>query len=162
MTSVLQIVGYKNSGKTTLVEHLIRGFAKAGYRVGTVKHDAHQFDVDHDGTDTWRHRHAGAWMTAITSDHRTAVMEERHTPLNEILQRMTDMDIVLVEEFKQEKHPKIVMVRTEEDDKLVRQLVNVAAVVSWIPELKHDVPVFSIGDADRLTEWILKGIGSTS
>lgn len=154
MTSILQVVGYKNSGKTTLVEKLVLALSEAGYEVGTVKRDAHDFTVDHEGTDTWRHRQAGARMTAITSAKRTAIMEERPSPLDEILQRMNGMDVVIVEGFKHEKHPKIVMVRTEEDLELAAQLAEVKAVVSWMSGLERDVPVFPVGDTDAVIEWV--------
>lgn len=153
MTVVIQIVGYKNTGKTTLVEKLIRALADAGYQIGTVKRDAHRFEVDHEGTDTWRHRRAGASMTAITSANRTAFMEEKHTPLDEILQRMTGMDFVIVEGFKNEKYPKIVMIRTEEDLELITQLEQVEAIVSWLPGVSADVPVYDVNDSDAIVSW---------
>jgi len=157
-TPVIQIVGYKNSGKTTLIETLTEGLTNRGFKVGTVKHDAHEFDIDHPGTDTWRHRRSGARMTAITSDHRTAIVEEKPTPLPDILQRMANMDIVLVEGFKQEPYPKIVMVRSEADYELVDRLSHVAAIVSWLPNLPQgDLPVFGIEDTHGVMEWILKG-----
>jgi len=155
-TPVIQIVGYKNAGKTTLLEQLIRNLSEAGYKVGTVKHDAHQFEVDHEGTDTWRHRRAGAAITAIASATRTAIMAETGSSLDEILQHMQGVDIVLVEGFKQERYPKIVMVRAEEDAELVRLLEHVAAVVSWNPEFTCDAAVFPICDTQRLFEWMLR------
>lgn len=158
--SIMQVVGYKNSGKTTLVERLVEALTEAGCRVGTVKRDAHEFEVDHAGTDSWRHRRAGAAMTAITSAARTAVMEERHTPLSELLQRMAQMDVVLVEGFKHEPYPKIVIARRAEDEELVRQLDHVAAVVTWMPDREREyggggVPYFSITDTGALIEWLL-------
>lgn len=156
MTAVIQVVGYKNTGKTTLVEKLVRALTEAGYQVGTVKRDAHQFDVDHEGTDTWRHRQAGARMTAITSADRTAIMEEKHTPLDELLQRMGGMDIVIVEGFKQERYPKIVLVRSEEDLGLVSQLAEVKAIVSWLlpePE-ERNIPVLGINDTEAIVRWL--------
>ncbi|THF76113.1 molybdopterin-guanine dinucleotide biosynthesis protein B [Cohnella fermenti] len=156
MTDVIQVVGYKNSGKTTLVEHLVRTLTAAGLAVGTVKHDAHRFDVDREGTDTFRHREAGACMTAITSDCRTAFMEERPVPLEEIVRRMTDMDAVVVEGFKQDNYAKIVMLRTQEDEELLHRLTNVRAVVSWFPGAGGggELPVFPLADADGLAKWV--------
>lgn len=153
MTTVIQVVGYKNSGKTTLVERLVRSLVEAGYRVGTVKHDAHGFDVDREGTDTERHRRAGARMTAITSPDRTAVMEESPMPLEAILRRMTNMDVVIVEGFKEEKYPKIVMIRTEEDAALADRLIEVRAIVSWLPGFTREIPVFAIEEPDELIRW---------
>lgn len=157
-TNVLQIVGYKNTGKTTLTESLIKRLVSQRLIVGAIKHDGHDFETDHPGTDTWRHRQAGAVMTAITSGQRTAMIEERPTPLHELLERFHSMDIVLVEGFKFEPYPKIVIVKTPEDEALITRLENVSAVASWYP-LGHDsVPVFHIDDADGMLEWIRKRI----
>jgi len=97
-----------------------------------------------------------AAATAIISETRTAFMEERATPLEELLQRMADMDAVLVEGFKRERHPKIVLVREAEDVELVRTLSHVAAVVCCLPVPTFDVPVFMQDGTDDLVEWVVR------
>lgn len=87
---VLQLVGYSNSGKTTLLTKLIPLFEQSGLRVGVVKHDGgHDFEVDQPGKDTWRYREAGATLVAITSATKTAIVDQRPTPLPELVERLT-------------------------------------------------------------------------
>ncbi|MFC4102228.1 molybdopterin-guanine dinucleotide biosynthesis protein B [Paenibacillus xanthanilyticus] len=133
---VLQIVGYKNSGKTTLVAALVRLLKAEGFRVGTVKHDAHDFTMDHPGTDTWQHQEAGADVTAISSSRRAAVLTNEPATLDALLSHMGGMDIVLVEGFKQERYAKLVLIRKPDDLPLLEQLANIRLVVVW-PEMEH-------------------------
>ncbi|GMK41540.1 molybdopterin-guanine dinucleotide biosynthesis protein MobB [Paenibacillus sp. CCS19] len=160
MTNIIQVVGYKNAGKTTLVENMVRALTEAGYAVGTVKHDGHRFDIDHEGTDTWRHREAGASMTAITSANRTVMMEEKPVELSALVQRMATMDIVVVEGFKQEAYPKIVIVRREADKELLDNLSHIAAVVTWLPDIAFEGPIFSINRPDELLAWYTQQLPS--
>lgn len=154
--NVIQIVGYRNSGKTTLVCHLVSKLAKAGFRVGTIKHDAHRFDIDHPGRDTWKHRMAGAETVAITSTEKTAIVRHRHTPLDELLCEMGDLDLVLVEGFKFADYPKIVLIRTEEHLPLLQHTENIIAVVSSIPIQETVAPVFAKDDFSGIDTHVLK------
>lgn len=125
---VLQIAGYKNSGKTTLATAIVRRLNSRGYLIGTIKHDAHQFEPDVPGTDSRKHREAGAFATAITSQARTAWTMERPTPLDDLLNemRLHALDAVIVEGFKDAPHPKVVLMRDETDAELLR-LPNIVA-----------------------------------
>ncbi|WP_068700487.1 molybdopterin-guanine dinucleotide biosynthesis protein B [Paenibacillus yonginensis] len=167
---VLQIAGYKNSGKTTLAEYLVRYFSARGLKVGVIKHDGHEFDVDHAGTDSWRMTQAGAAAVAIASARRTAVIEEQGRSLDELLARFGEADLVIVEGFKREAYPKIVMLRSPEDLSLIRECTGIAAVVCWealhasdaIQELgaaAAGVPGFKLGESARLAEWLAGQIG---
>lgn len=161
---VVQVVGYKNSGKTTLVCRLVERLAARGLVVGTVKHDAHRFEMDVEGKDTWRHREAGARMVAISSEvmGRTCYLEERYTPLSEMLERMRDMDVVLVEGFKMEGYPKLAMLRQEEQLELLVRLEALLGVASWLPEetvrdaAGPGVPVLDKDDAKGLEALVLQ------
>jgi len=153
---VVQVVGYKNAGKTTLLERLIDCIASAGYCVGTVKHDAHQFEIDMPGTDTWRHRQAGSMTTVIASDTRAAFIEERTMKLADILSRLHHLDVVLVEGFKHEAYPKIVLVRDHADEILIEQLEQVIAIVSWMPNVQTGYPIFSIDEPNTVADWLLE------
>jgi molybdopterin-guanine dinucleotide biosynthesis protein MobB len=84
---IVSIVGRSNSGKTTLIEKLIIELRRRGYRVGTIKHNSHGFDIDHEGKDSWRHKKAGAQVTVIASPHRIAVIEDvnRDYELSELM-----------------------------------------------------------------------------
>ncbi|WP_166237769.1 molybdopterin-guanine dinucleotide biosynthesis protein B [Paenibacillus turpanensis] len=139
---VIQVVGYKNSGKTTLVCALIERLAAGGLKVGTIKHDAHDFEPDVPDTDSWRHRQAGAQRSAITSPGQTAYYERRGSTLDELLNQMRGLDIVLVEGFKQEGHPKLVLLRSKEDLELLGALNHIIAAVTvtkeLLPSLEHE------------------------
>lgn len=108
---VFGIAGYSGSGKTTLVERLIPALRARGLRVSVLKHAHHDFDIDHVGKDSWRHRQAGATEVLVTSPQRWAVVHElRGAPeptLDEHLARLSACDLVLVEGFKQAPIPKL-------------------------------------------------------
>lgn len=129
---VLQIVGYKKTGKTTLVCRLAERLAAEGLRVGTAKHDGHDFDPDVPGTDSRKHREAGALMTAVVSGSRTAFFEERTSSLDDVLARMaSQIDIALVEGWKRERYPKLLLAHDEAQLAPLAELEGVLAVVSW-------------------------------
>lgn len=156
-TNVIQVVGYRNSGKTTLICHLVSRLTQMGHRIGTVKHDAHRFEIDHEGKDTWKHRMAGAQAVAITSAEQTAIIRQRYTPLDNLLREIGDLDLIFVEGFKfAARYPKIVLIRTEDHLPLLKQALNVIAVVSWIPISEADVPVFHKDDMSGIVTQILK------
>jgi molybdopterin-guanine dinucleotide biosynthesis protein B len=105
---VFGVVGWKNSGKTTLVERLVAEFVRRGWRIATVKHAHHDADIDRPGTDSFRHRAAGATEVALVGGHRYAIMREQEEPtLAEVLARLAPVDLVLIEGYKRERHPKI-------------------------------------------------------
>lgn len=131
--AVCQIVGYKNSGKTTLVCALIPLLQQRGCTVAVIKHDAHGFDTDHPGTDSWKQRQAGASAIAITSSARTSVIEERSSSLAELIAHFAGYDYVLVEGFKTESYPKIVLIHQEEDLPLLQETTNIKAAAVWEP-----------------------------
>ncbi|MFC4812745.1 molybdopterin-guanine dinucleotide biosynthesis protein B [Paenibacillus sp. GCM10023250] len=152
---VLQLVGYKNSGKTTLTAKLVARLKQAGCRVGTVKHDAHEFDMDRPGTDTWKHQAAGADMTAISSASGSAILSQGPEPLSVLLAHMRHLDVVLVEGFKQAEHPKLILLRTPADEELLR-LANPLLAVVW-PEaaaLKPAIaiPVYDLAEDDAIAQ----------
>ncbi|WP_232345306.1 molybdopterin-guanine dinucleotide biosynthesis protein B [Paenactinomyces guangxiensis] len=152
---IVQVVGYKNSGKTTLICHLIGQLAEKGLRVGTVKHDSHDFQWDTAGTDTWKHTAAGAHTVAITSTKKTAVFKQKPASLDELVSGMDDVDVILVEGFKQEKYPKVLLIRNVDDTQLLQQLTNVIAVVSPVPLTNIRLPVWPAGQTDGLAEFLL-------
>ncbi|MNZ96569.1 Molybdopterin-guanine dinucleotide biosynthesis adapter protein [compost metagenome] len=126
---IIQIVGYKNSGKTTLISRLIPILNDLNYKIAVIKHDVHGFDSDVEGTDTYKLRQAGALATAITSPWRTAIMEERETSVQSLVDYFREYDLVILEGFKQEEYPKLVLVTSTEDMQLVRELNQVIGIV---------------------------------
>ncbi|WP_374016125.1 molybdopterin-guanine dinucleotide biosynthesis protein B [Paenibacillus thiaminolyticus] len=131
--AVVQIVGYKNSGKTTLACKLIAALTGEGYRVGTAKRDAHQFTLDDTGTDSARHLEHGAVETVLTSGKATRWMRQAPTSLSDIAARMSGrVDIVIAEGFKREPFPKIALVRDPaEMSELLQETANVRLWLSW-------------------------------
>jgi molybdopterin-guanine dinucleotide biosynthesis protein B len=126
---IVQVVGYKNAGKTRLACELVRELTSHGLRVGTLKHDAHDFEPDIPGKDTWQHRQAGAHITAITSPSRTAWVQEEPTSLDDLVAKMAklSLDYLIIEGFKSAAYPKIVLLQGELDENLLT-LPHVIAV----------------------------------
>ena len=97
------VTGWKNAGKTTLVERLVAEFVRRGWRVATIKHAHHAVDIDQPGTDSFRHRAAGATEVALVGGRRYAIMREQEEPtLAEVLARLAPADLMLIEGFKRE------------------------------------------------------------
>lgn len=130
---VLQIIGYKNSGKTTLACKLISELTACGLRVGSAKHDAHEFQLDDDGTDSQRHLSHGALETVLTSRSATRVMSHAPVTLDEIASSMYGrVDILIAEGFKTAHYPKIALLRElDEQQQLLREASNIQLWISW-------------------------------
>lgn len=120
---ILGIVGWKNSGKTTLVEALVREMTARGLRISTVKHAHHAFDIDVPGKDSYRHREAGAHEVIVASGQRWALMHELRNvpqpPLDDLIAKLAPCDLVLVEGFKHGRHPKIEVARFTREEGLI-------------------------------------------
>ncbi|MDY7035016.1 MAG: molybdopterin-guanine dinucleotide biosynthesis protein B [Thermodesulfobacteriota bacterium] len=112
---IASIVGKSGSGKTTLIEKLIPELQRMGFRVGTIKHDVHDFEMDHPGKDSWRHRQAGSVTTVISSPHRIGMTKDvdHDYALDELAPLLYGVDIILSEGYKREKKPKIEVFRPE-------------------------------------------------
>ncbi len=111
---IVSIVGYSNSGKTTLIEKMIPELKRRGLRVATIKHNRRGFEIDHEGKDSWRPRRAGASMTVLASPGKVAVMADTDgdPALEELRERfIRDVDVILSEGFKGNPHPKIEIYR---------------------------------------------------
>ncbi len=114
MTPAVSIVGFSGSGKTTLIVKVIAELTARGYRVGTIKHDAHKFEIDREGKDSWRHKKAGAVSVLLTSSEKLAFIKdlEEELPLEEAIALfMTDLDVVITEGYKTGSLPKIEVYR---------------------------------------------------
>ncbi len=166
---VMGIVGWKNSGKTTLVVALVRLLTGQGFRVGTVKHAHHSFDIDQPGKDSWRHREAGASDVIVASGARWAQVHElrgdAEPTLDDLLARLSPgTDIVLVEGFKRGPHPKIEVVPPDFDGRLMT--LDDPHVVALASDARHlppvDVPVLRRSDPEAVARFILRhaGLGS--
>jgi molybdopterin-guanine dinucleotide biosynthesis adapter protein len=161
MPPVVSIVSKKNSGKTTLLEKLIPELRHRGVRVGTIKHDTHGFEIDHQGKDTWRHKQAGAQTVVISSPWKISLIKdvEQELSVDQIAaQYFGDMDLVITEGYKKAHKPQIEVFRSaahreplySKDDKK-----NLIAVMSDIP-VDLGVPRFDINDVSALADFIQK------
>lgn len=148
---VLGFAGWSGSGKTTLLEQVIGDLKGRGYVVSLIKHAHHEFDIDHPGKDSWRHRHAGCQEVLITSGRRWALMHElreRDEPtLAESLARLSPCDLVLVEGFKREPIPKIEVYRASvgkpalhPDDPYIIAVASDEPVATELPRLDLNQP----------------------
>jgi molybdopterin-guanine dinucleotide biosynthesis protein B len=157
---IFGITGWKNSGKTTLTEKLVTELSRRGWRVSTVKHAHHSFDIDKEGTDSFRHRAAGAGEVAIVSAHRWALMHELRgedePSLETILTRLAPCDLVLVEGYKRERHFKIEARRSAAKDKspLSADDPFIVAIASDRPVESPLLPVFDLDDAVAIADFI--------
>ncbi|WP_158969053.1 molybdopterin-guanine dinucleotide biosynthesis protein B [Chachezhania sediminis] len=157
------VTGWKNVGKTGLVTRLVTEIAGRGLTVSTVKHAHHAFDVDQPGRDSYRHRQAGAAEVLVAGADRFALMAElRGAPeptLTELLGRMRPVDLVLVEGFKREPHPKVEAFRAEAGHALIAPGdPSVRAVASDVA-LDLDRPVFALDDTRAIADFILAEAG---
>lgn len=160
---LIAVSGVKNSGKTTLIEKLIPKLNSEGLKVATVKHDGHDFDADIEGTDTFKHRKAGAYGTAIFSKNKFMIIkEQKNTYENELISYFDDCDVILLEGFKFSDYPKIEMVRKGNSSESICKKETLLAVVSDIEELKSnngDLRVIDINDIDSIVELLIDYIG---
>lgn len=156
--NIVQIVGYKNSGKTTLLCRMTRWLSEQGYKVATLKHDVHGIDMDQPYTDTWKHQQSGAWMTAITSPHQSAWLKPTSVSLESLLEPMYEADWILIEGFKNAHYRKIVMLRSEDDLPLLDQCTKVVAVCQLGVELPvsiYGLPVFPPHEVSNILQAII-------
>jgi molybdopterin-guanine dinucleotide biosynthesis protein B len=155
---VFGVTGWKNAGKTILVERLVAEFVRRGWRVATIKHAHHDVDVDQPGRDSFRHRAAGATEVAVVGGHRYAIMREQEEPtLAEVLARMAPADLILIEGFKRERHPKI-EVRSREGDASTPSLApkdpSIVAIAADQPPADQRLPWFRRDDIAAIADFI--------
>lgn len=157
------VIGWKNSGKTTLIERLVADIVSRGFSVSTIKHAHHTFDVDQSGKDSYRHRVAGASEVLLTSSKRFALMHEirdfKEPLLAALLIKLAPVDVVLVEGYKSDNHPKIEAHRRETGKPLIATKDKTVRAIATNAELDFDLPVFGLDDTQEITEFILAELG---
>lgn len=161
---VFGVVGWKNNGKTTLVERLISQLTSMGYKVSSVKHAHHNVDIDEPGRDSYRHRAAGAKQTLLATQHRWALMREHReqdTPkLEQLLPLFEPCDLVIVEGYKGAVHPKLEIVRhLNKEGLLADQMPNIVALVTDQPHLPSDLPQLDLNNIQQVTDFVLQHTG---
>ena len=159
--NIYGVVGWKNAGKTGLMERLVEEISARGFSVSTVKHAHHSFDVDHPGKDSYRHRAAGAREVLLASRNRFALMHELEgedePSLDDLLTKLAPVDLILVEGYKRDKHPKIEAHRGETGNALIAD-DTVHAFASDCA-LEVDRPVFDLNSTGEIADFILRDVG---
>jgi molybdopterin-guanine dinucleotide biosynthesis protein B len=155
---IVCFVGRSNSGKTTLIERVIPELVRAGYKIATVKHAGHGFDLDTEGKDSWRHKRAGASSVLVLSKGSMAMFADVSDQINveDVRDRFLDhtYDLIIAEGWKYEGYPKIVIVR-DEIGEIPVSMEGLLAVVSDKP-VELSVPLFGLDDIGGVAALIIK------
>lgn len=152
---VFGVTGWKNAGKTTLVERLIAEFVRRGLRVATIKHAHHDVEIDQPGRDSFRHRAAGATEVALVGGLRYAIMREQEEPtLAEVLARLAPADLVLIEGYKREPHPKI-EVRGGPGPSLAADDSSIVAIAADTAPTDTRLPWFKRDDVNGIADFVV-------
>jgi len=157
MIPIVSIVGKSDSGKTFVIERLVSGLAARGYRIATIKHDVHGFEMDREGKDSWRHKQAGASTVVISSPKKIAMIQdvEEEESLETIRDAwIRDVDLILTEGYKGADAPKIeVSLFGGSNQLLCTEAQRLVAVVAD-HEVSLEVPVFCEAEIPRLVDWV--------
>jgi molybdopterin-guanine dinucleotide biosynthesis protein B len=155
MPPIISVVGKSKSGKTTLIEKLIPALKQRGYKIGTVKHAYHRFDMDKKGKDSWRHKAAGADTVIVVSPGAIAMIKDDHSDsLDELKKYFEDMDLVITEGFKHKHAPKIEICRAARNtEPLCRGNSELVALVTDT-DIALNAPVFGLEDIEGLADLI--------
>jgi molybdopterin-guanine dinucleotide biosynthesis adapter protein len=159
---VYGVIGWKNSGKTSLMERLVTEITGRGFSVSTVKHVHHLVDLDQPGKDTFRHRAAGAQEVVLASADRLAILVEHRGPepeLPAVLARLAPVDLVLVEGYKRDAHPKVEVWREETGQPLIQPGAPLVRAVATDAALSLPVPVLDLNDTKAVANFILREVG---
>lgn len=157
---VFGISGWKNSGKTTLTSAVIKELTARGLRVSSVKHAHHNVDVDQEGTDSFKHRTSGASEVMLASSKRFALMHEieeneEEWSLDQLLEKMSAVDLILVEGFKSSNIPKIQTIRNVSlSNEGQGQMNNIVAYATDMP-IETDLPILDIDDVTGVADFII-------
>ena len=164
--SILQIVGYQNSGKTTLVEKIVHALAERKIKVATIKHHGHGGFPEVAQKDSERHRKAGAVVSSVEGAGLLSLSSLREEwSLQEIIRlyEFFEVDIILIEGYKKESYPKVVLLRSEEDVELLHKVENIVAVITWYDattNLREKYKVFHIAEDELYIDWFLQTVRS--
>ncbi|PFU45175.1 molybdopterin-guanine dinucleotide biosynthesis protein B [Bacillus cereus] len=164
--SILQIVGYQNSGKTTLVEKIVHALAESEMKVATIKHHGHGGFPEVAQKDSERHREAGAVVSSVEGAGLLSLSSLRDEwSLQEIIRlyEFFEVDTILIEGYKAEKYPKVVLLRSAEDIELLHKIENVVAIITWdkaLSNLREEYKVFHITEEKLYVDWFLQTVRS--
>lgn len=155
---VFAFAAYSGTGKTTVIEQVVRELKAKGLRVAVIKHDGHRFEIDHEGKDSWRFAHAGADITIISSQEKTAYIEQRSLSLWQLINMVHDVDLILVEGYKNETLPQIGIARRATGKGFTADLSRFMAIITDMEEVETTLPRFTFEDIQGVTEFIMKNM----
>ncbi|MCC2341792.1 molybdopterin-guanine dinucleotide biosynthesis protein B [Bacillus tropicus] len=162
--SILQIVGYQNSGKTTLVEKVVCALAERKMKVATIKHHGHGGFPEVAQKDSERHRKAGAVVSSVEGAGLLSLSSLREEwSLQEIIRlyEFFEVDTILIEGYKKESYPKVVLLRSAEDVELLHKVENIVAVITWYDapaNLREEYTVFHITEEELYIDWFVQTV----
>jgi len=158
-TPILSLVGYSNSGKTTLMEKLVSGLVAKGLRIATIKHSHHQPEMDTPGKDSWRHKQAGASTSLLVGPEKMLMVSDVDEALNPQLlaaRLFSDYDLVLVEGYASVAGPKIEVVRAGRSQELRCNEDELVAVATDILDFNVGVPVLNLNNTLSIIDFIFQ------
>jgi len=153
----IAISAWSGTGKTTLIEKLIPVLKSRGVRIAVIKHDGHDFEIDREGKDSYRFTKAGAELSVISSAYKTASVESRGHSLRELMDSVKDVDLILVEGWKNEALPRIGIARRSTGKGFTAPAENFIALVSDF-EPEENIPSFGLDDTEKIADFILERI----
>ncbi len=164
---MMGFAGWSGAGKTTLLARLIPALIARGLRVSTIKHAHHRFEIDLPGKDSWRHREAGASEVLVSSSRRVALMrelrEQAEPSLEELLAMLSAVDLVLVEGFKSNPHPKIEVHRRGHDRPYLWPAdPSIIAIATDHPRIEARPMVLDIDDIEAIADATVAGAVTVS
>ena len=155
---IVTITGKSNSGKTTVIEKLIKHYTSKGLKVSVVKSMKHQFQVDHEGKDTYRYKEAGVFSWAITNGKEYAFLSKIDSPLSPLdiaVKNFPDSDIIFIEGYKEGGSAKIEVIGSADEEPLFRSDRLIMAILTDL-NIEAQIPVFSRNDIDSAADFIDK------
>jgi len=161
---IISFVGSSGSGKTTLLEKLIPELTRLGFKVGTIKHDVHGFEMDKPGKDSWRHKQAGAAVSMISSPFQVGMVmdvDHDHRP-DELSSLLSGVDIILTEGYKRKGRAKVEVFRP--DGRGEKPLcMNDESLIALVTDTHIDlgVPRFSLNNIKGLADFLINHLGLT-
>ncbi|WP_019850058.1 molybdopterin-guanine dinucleotide biosynthesis protein B [Desulfitobacterium sp. PCE1] len=155
-TPVISFVAPSGTGKTTLLERVVVKLKQSGLKIATIKHDAHRFDIDIPGKDSWKMAQAGADIVMIASAEKIAIIQkiDEEKELDDLISRIDKVDLILTEGFRISGKPKIEVHRSERSSELrsePHELLAIASDITW----QIGVPCYHIDDVDGVVETIM-------
>ncbi|EOU1699223.1 molybdopterin-guanine dinucleotide biosynthesis protein B [Clostridium perfringens] len=159
MAKIVNVVARcSNTGKTVLIEGLIKELKNRGYTVATIKHDVHGFDIDKEGKDTWRHRKAGAEAVIISSRERMALIREvqEEIPLEELIKQVEDFDFIIIEGYKKSKYRKLEVYRQGISNEIITPKEKLIGVASNVSLSLEGVRVVDLNNYEEIANLVIE------